>query len=336
MEGDFTKSLPQDIPVIVNEKKVANKFGGSDLVLVVVELDQGADFSEKPVDVRDPRIIRMLADLQGRASTETEIDQIISAGTFFPQGIPKTLEGVKSVLGNIPGSDGFFNKDYSITLVYIYANVGGGEKAVTSFTKLVQDNIDSVSKPAGVKTSITGGPPIGDTILKILWSDAVYTITLAAAVILVLLIVLQKSLYKGVLVFIPLCFGLTWTLGSMGYLNIPLSVATVAVGAMVLGLGVEYGIFVVERYMEESEQKGASSSQSVEAALSGVGSAILGSGLTTVVGFGSLTLAIMPLLQKLGQTLALGIASCLVVAVFVNPSFIVVLEKATKRGGECR
>ena len=332
METNFDKMMPPDVPVFINVDKVDSRFGGSDLVLVVVELDYGTDMVNRPTDIRDPRVMRMLVELQEQLQAEPKIDRALSAGSFFPYGIPQSLSGVKTALAAIPGSDGMFNKDYSITLLYIYSNVGGGEKAVRSFTNLIQDNIDSVAKPPGVELTITGGPPLENTIAEVLWSDAVYTTFLAAAIILLLLIILQKSIYKGVLVFIPLLLGLIWTLGSMGHLDIPLSVATVAVGAMILGLGVEYGVFVVERYMEEREHKGKSQLDSITVAVPGVGTAILGSGITTMVGFGSLRLGIMPMMQDLGTTLALGIASCLVVALFVNPAFIILAGRLTHRG----
>ncbi|MBD3387344.1 MAG: MMPL family transporter [Candidatus Altiarchaeales archaeon] len=336
MEGDIEKSMPHDLPYYQNKDIVDSKFGGADTILVVVELDHGSNIKNRPHDIRDPRVMQMLIDLQSQLEGESKIDRVMSAGSFFPQGVPQTTEGVKTVLKHIPGSDGVFNKDYSITLLYAYANVGFSEKNVKSFTGIIQDNIDSVPKPPGVKLSITGGPPMVDTMMSVLWGDAVYTITLAAAVILFLLIILQRSIYKGVLVFIPLSLGLTWTLGAMGHMNIPLSIATVAIGAMILGLGVEYGVFVVERYMEERERKGRGQRESLHVAVTGVGGAILGSGTTTIVGFGALTLSVLPMLQDLGKTLALGIASCLIVALFVNPAFIIFAGKVTRRNNVCK
>lgn len=334
MEGDIEKAFPQQLPYYQNEDKVDASFGGADLVLIVVELDHGSDIRNRASDIRDPRVMQMLVDLQRQLEAESQIDRVISAGSFFGQGVPQTTDGVKTVLAAIPGSEGMFNSDYSITVLYAYANVGLSEENVNAFTALLEDNIESVPKPPGLKMSITGGPPIIDTIMKVLWSDAIYTILLAATIILILLFVLQRSIYKGILVFIPLCLGLTWTLGTMGYLDIPLSIATVAVGAMILGLGVEYGVFVVERYMEEHELKGKSIQEGIRESVMGVGAAILGSGTTTMVGFGTLTLSILPMLQDLGKTLALGILSCLLVALLVNPAFIVFAERVTHHSEE--
>jgi len=102
----------------------------------------------------------------------------------------------------------------------------------------------------------------------------------------------------------------------------------VSIGAMILGLGVEYGTFLVTRYKEERKSK--NQLNSLQIAVSGVGSSIIGSGLTTIVGFLALTLSIMPMMRDLGLTLALGIGFCLIIAVFANPSMIILEENFEK------
>jgi predicted RND superfamily exporter protein len=94
---------------------------------------------------------------------------------------------------------------------------------------------------------------------------------------------------------------------------------------MLLGLGVEYGVFVVSRYKEERD-KNFSQLDSLKTTVHGIGTAVIGSGLTTIVGFGVLSFATMPMIQHLGQTLALGIAYCLLAALFVNPVLILLVE----------
>jgi hypothetical protein len=94
---------------------------------------------------------------------------------------------------------------------------------------------------------------------------------------------------------------------------------------MILGLGVEYGVFMLSRYHEERIQN-KSQEDSIMISVPAVGSGILGSGLTTTMGFLALTLSFIPMLQDLGLSLALGIFYSLISAVLISPLIFMVLE----------
>jgi len=210
--------------------------------------------------------------------------------------------------------------------MYVTADIGSDEKKIQKFNTLIQEQIDYTPKPTGVKFSITGPPILRMIISKLLKRDAAYTLAVSAFIILILLFIMQRSFSYGLLIFIPLSIGLIWTMGTLGWFGIPLSIATVSLGTMILGLGVEYGVFVVSRYREERGKK-INKFDSLKLTVQGIGKAITGSGLTTMVGFGMLSFATVPMVQHLGQTLALGIGFCLVAALFVNPVLILIEEE---------
>ena len=325
IESDIEKEMPQDLPIFKINDEISDKFGGQDVVLVVVQLDKESDDKEAPVDIRDPRIIKFLMELENNLKQEDLIENVQSVGTIFNQfGEPQSLEQVRTILSQVPSSEMFFNKDYSITLLYISTDVGSSEDKVKELTEIVSEKIETSMKPVGIKTLITGTPPMMVTLLDLIVRDAAFTLVIAALLILVLLIIMEKSFTKAILVFFPLILGITWTLGTMGWLDIKLSIATAGIGAMILGLGVEYGIFLVTRYKEEREHH--NQTDSLQTAVSGVGSSIVGSGLTTVVGFLSLAFSVMPMLRDLGITLALGVGFSLFIAIFANPSIIILEE----------
>ena len=327
MQTGIMKEMPQDLPVFKLKERVADKFGSADTSLVVVQIDPSSDLKERPIDIRDPKVLEYLLATENQLKRESMIDEVQSIGSMLPY-VPDTLDDSKLLLSKIPGSDMFFNRDYTATLLYVYSTIGTDEEKVRKLTALIEADVHHASMPPGIKVSATGEPQIKSAIFNILKQDALYTISIASALILVMLIIVKRSFTRGILVFVPIFLGLVWTLGTMGWLGLPLSVATVGIGAMILGLGVEYGIFLVARYSEEREKKSAD--KAIEAAVSSVGSAIFGSGTTTIIGFLSLMIAAMPMLQHLGFTLALGIFYCLSSAVVVNPSFILLLEKVRK------
>ncbi len=325
IQTDLTKEMPQDLPIFKLNDKITDTFGGQDTVVLLIELDESLDVQTSVNDIRHPYVIMSIMALEDVLNKESAVDSVTSITSFFNGKPFLTLDHTKAILDSQPSSSAFFSRDYKSTLMYIQADIGSSEEKIIDLAELVQKNIDSVPSIPGTKISLTGNPPIRVLIFSLLKKDASFTLLVAAFIILILLFVMEKSLSRGLLIFAPLTIGLIWTMGAMGWFNIPLSIATVGLGAMILGLGVEYGVFMLTRYKEERD-KGKDQLDSLLISVPGVGSAILGSGMTTIVGFLALTFSILSMMQNLGKGLALGIGSCLIASVFVAPVIILLQE----------
>jgi len=275
--------------------------------------------------VRDPKVIASVVELHERLEAESSIEKVQSVATHFQHGVPEDIAGVKKKLASVNNSGRFFNDDFSIMLIYASPTAGLSEEKVKAVTDMIQKDVDTITKPAGVEYKITGMAPLINELIRLMREDMVFTTIVAAIIIFMLLALLERSLTKGFLVFLPLIFAIIWTFGTMGLLGIPISLSTVIVGAVIIGLGVEYGIFMVSRYYEERERH--ASAESLKIAIINIGSSTFGSAATTTVAFFALTLSAMPMIQHLGQTLALGIIYCWIAAAIVNPCFIVFEER---------
>lgn len=132
-------------------------------------------------------------------------------------------------------------------------------------------------------------------------------ISLAGLIVLLLLIVLFRRLTEVLLALLPVLSGLLVMFGCMGWLNLEMNLFNVIASILIIGLGVDYGIFMV-----------CHSQQEIDLASS---RAILISGLTTLVGFGALVLAEHPALYSIGLTVLLGISAAVPTAIFVIPAF---------------
>ncbi len=324
INSDFRKEMPRELPIFMLNDRISDKFGGQDTVVIAVHIDDSVDSKSAVRDIRDPWVIQSLIFLDEELRSEASITSVTSPASFFRGKNTITPQEITETLRN-PCADVFFSRNYKMALMYVAADIGSAEEQIQVFNKLIQKHIDYTPKPPGVKFGITGQPILRMTIFDLLKRDALFTLIVAATVILLLLFVMQRSYTQGLLIFAPLSIGLIWTMGTLGWLGIPLSVATVGLSSMILGLGVEYGVFVLTRYNEERAKK-MSQLDSMKTTVHGIGTAVIGSGLTTIVGFGVLSFASVPLIQHLGQTLALGIAYCLIAALFVNPVFILLEE----------
>lgn len=323
VQSNMDEMMPQDLEIFKLSDKIEDKFGAQGSSIILLQIEDAE--KEGVYDIRDPEIMEFLVELESRLSGEELVEGIQSAGMVFTKNnLPESLKQSKKMLERVPEVNAFFNDDYSATMVSISSDLES-EENIVEIEETINQVLSEISNPKGMEVYVTGTPQIRTMMLDLLVDDAVFTLLIASIIIFAVLIVLQKSFTKALLVFIPLLLGIVWTLGAMGWLGIELSTATVGIGAMILGLGVEYGVFIVSRYTEERHKKSAK--KSLETTVREVGGSVLGSGSTTVMGFLALTLSSMPMLRDLGLSLALGIGFSLLAAVFVNPAMIVLEEK---------
>jgi hopanoid biosynthesis associated RND transporter like protein HpnN len=140
---------------------------------------------------------------------------------------------------------------------------------------------------------------------------------LAAVVMIgVLLFALWRRLSDTALVLTPLALAALLTCAVSVLADLPLNFADVIVLPLLLGIGVDSGIHLVNRYRhapagEERDVLGTSTAR-----------AVFWSGLTTVAGFGSLAFATHRGLASLGQLLTAGVALTLICNLVVLPALL--------------
>ncbi|NCP72207.1 MMPL family transporter [archaeon] len=328
METDFSKMSPSELDIFKLNEKITDKFGGSDVVVIILKYNDSFNSSFKEYDIRNIDVINYLEELETEFRKESQVNTVISASTYLSMFSLNSNEDVINSIDLLPGISDFFSKDYKTTILYLTSDLSGSQDKTIAFTEMINEKINLVNKPTGIDVMVTGTAPVGVTVLDILGKDAVKTLIYAIIIILFLLFITEASFSRGFLVFSPIFLGVIWTIGTMGWLSIKLSVATVGIGAMILGLGVEYGVFMTSRYREE-RNKGKTQEESLKVTVPSIGSSILGSGLTTIVGFLALTFSIMPVLKDLGNSLAIGIGFSLFIAIFISPSLIILFEDFT-------
>lgn len=328
IQTDFNKEMPQDLPIFLFNNKIEDKFGGQEIVIVELLIDQNSNEPTGIKDIRDPRVFEFMKLLSNYLESESSISSITSPLLFTNNYVPKTLKESKSILKQIPDSGALYNKDHTFTAMYLASDVGSSEEKIKQLSNLIEEKINETPIPTGLKVQVTGTPLLRTLMIDLLVGDVFITLGWATILIFILLLIIERSLNKSIIIFTPLCLGLIWTVGMMGWLNIPLSIATVGLGAMIIGLGIEYGVFIVTRYKEERKTKHQEAA--LISALPAAGAAITASSITTIIGFLALVLSSMPMLQHLGETLALGIFFSVFAALIINPMIILKEEEFEK------
>lgn len=159
--------------------------------------------------------------------------------------------------------------------------------------------------------------------------SAVLSTGTVAGVILIMLIginsVRQKDIIggaaRGFVTWVPLMVVVVWVYGIMGLTGYQLNSQTVTIGALTLGLGVDYAVHLTTRLEEEVEHAPfANPEEWTTKSVATTGRAMFGAALTTAGGFSVLNFSSLVPLQLFGQVFVVAIVLALVSSLFLLPA----------------
>ncbi|MEG6552159.1 MMPL family transporter, partial [Desulfocurvibacter africanus] len=136
--------------------------------------------------------------------------------------------------------------------------------------------------------------------------DFVRFLLLACLSVSLILLIALRSPRRVLLAMTPVFAGVAGLLTVMGLGGMSFNLYNMAAAILVIGLGVDYGVFMLERLERRTDL--------------GTEHAVLLSGLTTLAGFGSLALASHPALNSIGLTVLVGMAGTLPGALLLLPA----------------
>ncbi len=300
---DFTDAFQDDL------RRPVGVEGDINVSLGLLVLDWISD-SGAEGDKYDPE----LAALFEEASAGVRVDPVL-AQAFLDRLAENDAETVRRVLVNNPdGADSL--------LIQFRALTGDQER-----TAAMLEDINGLWFGGEDEFTATSGGIISLEIVEVITegqTEAIVTTIAAALVILTIFFwVTQGQPALGFIAVGPIVLVLIWVLGTMALLGIPYNVVTALITALSIGIGVDYTIHVIHRYKEEFAQLGEPEA-AASRTLATTGSALIGSALTTALGFGVLVFSPLTPFQQFGVVTAITIAYALVAAVLVVPPAMIV------------
>lgn len=150
----------------------------------------------------------------------------------------------------------------------------------------------------------------------------------AASFVMVLVIIAAafRSPRSLGIIFVPLIVSNLWTVGLAGATVGSLNTFTSFVNAVLIGLGVEFGVHLYARY-RELRVAGHPVEESVIRAWDLVGSACTAAALTSAAGFAALLAAHFDGFRQLGWLLSFGLLFCLIAELVCMPLMLVWLDR---------
>ncbi|WP_394295382.1 efflux RND transporter permease subunit [Natronobacterium gregoryi] len=217
--------------------------------------------------------------------------------------------------------------DYTATRIDIQLTADADQDAVATETRRIADGmqLDAVA---------TGQLVIFEDVAEETTEAAIVNLVLASLLTGIVLVIAFRSLEEravyGLLNLVPVLGSVALLVATMRYLDIALSPITAPILAVAIGLGVDYTVHFMHRFVDEYETND-DVFRALVTTVRGTGGALTGSMITTVSGLGILYVALIPVLIEFGLLLALGVFYAWLSAIVVLPSAIVVWDRLADR-----
>jgi hopanoid biosynthesis associated RND transporter like protein HpnN len=181
-----------------------------------------------------------------------------------------------------------------------------------------EPNVRFVQELRSIDPMATGTPVQNFEYIELLRRSYFEAAQWALLTVTILILLHFGNPLYGFLAMVPLGVAILFTLGLMVFLNIPFNPANIVTLPLVIGIGVAYGIYTVDRWKEAPEMNLFSNS---------TGKAVVMSALTSMVGFGSMMISKYQGLYSLGLLMMIGIGMCLVVSTVLLPQLLYCLNR---------
>jgi len=308
-----------------------------DYMSVIVETETDACTYHENLSVIDQFQWRM-ENVQGVESAVSlaSISKLVNSG--YNEGNPKwrvlsrNQQTLVQSIARVPTSSGLLNSDCSVMPVILFLQ---DHKAET--INRVVDQVKAVAKELNtdkLQFKLASGPVgvMAATNEAVEAAQLPMMIYVYGAVILLCLISF-KSVRATVVVVLPLYVVSTLAQSLMTALDIGLTVSTLPVIALGVGIGVDYGIYILST-MSNQLRNGVSVEQAYLSALTERGSAVLITGVTLAIGVSTWFLSDLKFQVDMGILLTFMFLVNMLAAVIVLPALAAYLWPEKKEQDE--
>lgn len=327
IDPEIKNQLPPDMPAQLNIDAIEKKFGGSELVMIVVEAK----------DILAPSTLDRIQKLSEALAKVPTIDRVMSPFTLTDiRGTPDGMMSVEAAIPGIPENDAertalkerlqknpivFGNviaRDFTAAAVIGLLSADAKDSETVA---AVQAVVDAVPGPETIR--IGGMPDVRQSVSEDIRSDIRRFAPAGVLVIIAFLFFSLRQLRGIVIPFTVQILAIIVSMGLIPLLGWKMQMVTVTLPVILLALANDHTIHLVARYQEENlpGQKLSGAALTVRV-LRELAFPILTAGITTVAGFLCLLSHIVVPARQLGVLSAVGIAFAMLASVSFAPAML--------------
>ena len=268
-------------------------------------------------DMTDPQVLAAMLEYQeaaaqldgmGPGQSIANVVQALNQTLTGEDGLPTSQPAVAQELllyqssGSVADLTRFTTLDYQQGVITFVAESMSTERVGElegELTALAESSFGDLAT-----ARLTGNPLLEREIEQAMRHDFLISLTLAIALVIVI-DSFVRSFRAAAVTILVLLATVALQYGLLGWLGLPLNLATMLMGALAIGVG-DYAIHLTVRYMEE-RRRGHAPEPAIERSLLSSGRQILFTALTLGAGFGALAFASFVPVATLGRLMLLTV-----------------------------
>jgi hypothetical protein len=248
-----------------------------------------------------------------RGRPATDVGSLIEIALGSSSGLPEALAERLRV-----SPDGTTELRLTVTV-----RTGSSESCAALVDRL--EPLVAATVPPGTTARVTGAIPLLVRLQVLILTTQVKTFALSLVTVSALLALAFRSLKVALLGLVPNLLPVAATLGAMGFLGIPLDVATVTVASIAMGLVVDSTIHIVLRFTRATGA-GRSGIEALDETFRAAGRPMVFSSLALSVGFAAFVAAGFRPTHDFGLLVGLTALSALAFDLTLTPALLLTVR----------
>jgi len=315
---EMTEFWPQELEAKDNIEQLSDTVESPKVVYVLIETDQ----AYTPETFRDVAVYQELMLEDERVNA---VQSPVTGVQMLENGeLPDSDVQLTKTLTTLSQSEGLMNvrspsETPSTMVLTFYVDDLEGQTVRSLITAF--ENNAQLALPTVEDVRITGKPVLNRNVIENVTAGLTPMTLLSFGLGFVFLSIAFLSFrISSVLILSVAGSAALLVAGSMYILSIPWNPLTITMSSLTLGIGVDYGIHIFERYEYEVTSQGQDPLGAAATAVGKLSRPIIGSSFTTIFGFGVLMISRFPVLANFGKTTVLAIGLSLLSAFIILPA----------------
>jgi len=239
-------------------------------------------------------------------------------------GIPENASTLTTTNTQVQERFAISEKDSSEQISYIQVFIPGTQEQ--SIISKAQENLEQhlslFNNNSNFKViGLTGSPFVRKAQLDATTKSFQTSLPIAIIATFIVLSVAMRSFRYAAITVIPIILIVAWLYGFMYLGDFSLNFVTAMIGAISIGIGIDYSIYMTERFRQELKLSNIKI-EAIRKATHGAGTALVASAVSSIAGFSILYFAPMPIFSAYGLLTAVMIFFALTVSIIVLPSLL--------------